>query len=143
MRKYRKEDPSIVQPAETQARPKLSSYAKTSTHFQLKDHPIYPGHSGQEPMGGVEDEFKIYTSSPLTPESTDILVYWQVSPMRTQPLNAITPHTTDRLTSLNFPHSSLLPWTSFPSKHLLSRANVSSHQLRRPIPRNEIASAQP
>ena len=52
MRKYRKEDPSIVQPAETQARPKLSSYAKTSTRFQLKDHPIYPGHSGQEPMGG-------------------------------------------------------------------------------------------
>ena len=81
MRKYRDERPSIVQPAETQACSRLPLYTATSTRFQLKDHPIYPGLNGPQPTGGAEDEFALYTSGPLTSENTDILVYWQVSPM--------------------------------------------------------------
>src|SRR6266568_1375007 len=80
MRKYCKQDPSIVQPAQTEAPTKLPPYAKTSTRFQLKDHPIYPGLNSSDPMGGVEDEFAKYTSGQLTSCKTDILVYWEVSP---------------------------------------------------------------
>jgi hypothetical protein len=76
MSKYCKEQPSIVQPAQNQARPKLPSYAKTLTRFQLKDHPIYPS---PQPEGGVEQEFTKYTACPLTSGDTNILVYWQAS----------------------------------------------------------------
>ncbi len=50
-------------------------------HFQLKDHPIYPGLNSSDPMGGVEDKFAKYTLGPLTSCKTDILVYWEVSPV--------------------------------------------------------------
>ncbi len=65
----------------TKAPTKLPPYAKTLTCFQLKDHPIYPGLNSSDPMGGVEDEFTKYTSGPLMSCKTDILVYWEVSPV--------------------------------------------------------------
>jgi len=79
MCRYREQNPPIMQLAQPEARPKLPSYAKTSTRFQLKDHPIFPGLNSSESMGVVDDEFAKYISGPLTPEETSILVYWEVS----------------------------------------------------------------
>jgi hypothetical protein len=84
MLKYCEENPSLVQAAQIQACPTLPSYAKMLMHFQLKDHPIYPGPNSPNPMGGVKDEFAKYISGPLTSENTSILVYWQVSPYHTR-----------------------------------------------------------
>ena len=78
MLKYHEENPSLAQLAQTQARLVVPSYARTSTHFQLKDHPIYPALNNPD-QGGVEDEFAKYILSPLSSEKTDILIYWQVS----------------------------------------------------------------
>ena len=81
MLKYRQENQSLVQPAQAQVPPRVPSYAKTTTRFQLKDHPIYPGLGDPSPTGEVQDEFAKYISGPLTSEKTSIFVYWQVSPV--------------------------------------------------------------
>ena len=52
MLKYHEENPSLVQPAQIQAHPMLPFYVKMLMHFQLKDHPIYPGFNGSNLMGG-------------------------------------------------------------------------------------------
>jgi hypothetical protein len=78
MLKYHEENPSLVQPTQTQACHMLPMYAKTLTRFQLKDHPIYPGLSSPD-QAGVEDEFAKYTSGSLMSENTNILIFWQVS----------------------------------------------------------------
>ena len=142
MLKYREENPSLVQPAQTQARPVLPSYAKTATRFQLKDHPIYPALDSPD-QSEVEDEFAKYTSAPLTSEKTNILVYWQVSLILYLTRSMLTTPVTNRPIRQNFLRSMLLPWTTFRSKHLLYLANASSHQLERPTPRNETELALP
>jgi hypothetical protein len=52
MVKYHGKNPSLVQLAQAQDCPKIPSYAKTLMHFQLKDHPIYPGLNSPDLMGG-------------------------------------------------------------------------------------------
>ena len=78
MLKYHEENPSLVQLAQTQACLILPSYTRTSTHFRLKDHPIYLALNNPD-QGGVEDESVKYILSPSSLEKTNILVYWQVS----------------------------------------------------------------
>jgi hypothetical protein len=142
MLKYRQENQSLVQPAQAQVPPRVPSYAKTTTRFQLKDHPIYPGLGDPSPTGEVQDEFAKYISGPLTSEKTSIFVYWQVSPV-TISIRSILSQLINRPTNQNSPRSSLLPWTIFRFKRLLYLANASSRQLGRLTPRNETESAHP